>query len=420
MLKDPMIMLHNIVLSLSDALDLVHPIAADHQQRVAYIALHLAKSLGCMHEEQAHLMYAASLHDIGILTLEEKIKAMNVDEYEDAKHAEIGSNLLKHLDLFSVAADIVRWHHQNHASEWIGVDDRVRLLSNMINLADYVDRTIRKDTFILHQVAAICERVIERAGKMFHPDLVDAFRESAKVEAFWLDIISPRIYSVLSDLIIWPQVLLKLEQLDQISSIFSRVVDFRSRFTATHSIGVATVAEQLAQRMCFEERECKLMRAAGYLHDLGKVSVPNAVLEKPGKLDFSEMNIMRAHTYFTIHILDTIGGFGEVSLWAALHHERMDGEGYPFHLKGIELPLGSRIMAVADVFTAISEDRPYRKGMEPKSFFSVLRNMVRSGALDGRIVEAFAADFEVIDRMRAENQKKYAEEFESQFSLSAS
>jgi len=105
------------------------------------------------------------------------------------------------------------------------------------------------------------------------------------------------------------------------------------------------------------------MEVAGNLHDLGKMVIPNSILNKPDKLNKEETAIMRQHTYFTYTVLNSIGGISQIAEWAAFHHERLDGSGYPFHLGADKLGIGSRIMAVADVFTAISEDRPYRKGM---------------------------------------------------------
>lgn len=417
-MQEPIFRLDNFILSLSDALDLVHPTVKDHQQRVAYLALRLAKIMQKDRMDHASLMYGACLHDIGILSLESKLSSMAFEVRNPQVHCELGHDLVSSWSEFSEAAEIIRWHHHSWTSEgdYQHLDPDLRLLSNIVHLADSVDRFVDKDTNILSQSEGITEKILSLADEKFAPEAVLAFKEFAKVEAFWLDMFSPRIYSLLRELIIWPQINLRVSELEQLSMIFSRVVDLRSRFTATHSIGVATTAAHLAQIVGMSEREVAKMRVAGYLHDLGKVAVPNSILEKNGKLDPDELDIMRGHTYFTYQILNTIDGFEEISGWAAFHHEKLDGSGYPFHCNAFELPLGARIMAVADVFTAISEDRPYRKGMLSEKRIEILNRMVASKALDEKLVAALIDNFSAVDQQRADQQYIYTEEYEKRYS----
>ena len=150
------------------------------------------------------------------------------------------------------------------------------------------------------------------------------------------------------------------------------------------------------------------------MHDLGKLAVDNAILEKDAALNAKEFNEVRAHTYYTYYLLDSIPEFGEIKQWAAYHHERLDGTGYPFHINGDFLPLGSRIMAVADTFTAIAEDRPYRKGIEANKTVEILRNMACRQVLDERLVELLIKNYETIDMLRQAAQRgavRYYEEF---------
>ncbi|NIA21902.1 MAG: HD domain-containing protein [Anaerolineaceae bacterium] len=228
-------------------------------------------------------------------------------------------------------------------------------------------------------------------------------------ESFWLDCVSGRIYSVLLDQVAdWPLLTINEKTIEPIAEMFAHVVDAASGWTATHTAGVAASAVALAERLNFSPRELLLMRAAGYFHDLGKLTVPSHILDKPGKLDPREWNIMKGHTYHTFRILNTIGGMPQMSEWAAFHHERLDGNGYPFHHDGKDLTLGARIMAVADVFTAISEDRPYRRGMPRAKALSILDNQARQGALDADIVSVLKANYDQIDATRREKQAVYA------------
>ena len=142
----------------------------------------------------------------------------------------------------------------------------------------------------------------------------------------------------------------------------------------------------LSEMTGMSESEVQLMEAAGLLHDLGKLVIPNSILEKPAGLTTGEMAVIKQHTYYTFSVLSTITGFQMIAEWGAYHHERLDGQGYPFRRKAHEISLGARIMAVSDIFTALAEDRPYRKGMDTALIKKILLDMVSNGVQDSRIV----------------------------------
>ncbi|MCE5227138.1 MAG: HD domain-containing protein [Porphyromonadaceae bacterium] len=206
---------------------------------------------------------------------------------------------------------------------------------------------------------------------------------------------------------------MEIDDIVDLALIFSRIIDFRSRFTARHSAGVAKTAERLAQLIGFSPYECKMMLIAGYLHDLGKIAIGDDVLEKPAKLNEDEFNEMRAHTFYTYHSLEPLGQLRTINTWASFHHEKLNGKGYPFHIAGDNLSIGSRIMAVADVFTAVTENRPYRKGMNFDSAEKVFCNMVASNALDGRIVDLLIENYQELDNIREISQLEAAEQYKN-------
>ena len=144
-----------------------------------------------------------------------------------------------------------------------------------------------------------------------------------------------------------------------------------------------------------------MLQIAGNLHDVGKLKIPRSILEKPGKLTEREFNVMKEHAYSTFLLLSGIRGLEQVSGWASLHHEKLNGCGYPFRLKGERIPLGSRIMAVADVFSAVTEDRPYRKGMDRSAALEALRGDAARGALAPTLVELLAGNYEEINARRS-------------------
>jgi HD-GYP domain-containing protein (c-di-GMP phosphodiesterase class II) len=167
------------------------------------------------------------------------------------------------------------------------------------------------------------------------------------------------------------------------------------------------VAETLGRLAGLGEEECYQLRLAGHLHDIGKLSVPNHILEKPGALTSDEFALVRSHTYHTQRVLERIPAFSQIATVASHHHETLDGSGYPFHVDAQRLPLAARIMAVADVFTAVTEDRPYRAAMAEAAVLAVLAEDAAAHRLDRQLVALVAGDFQSINAARQEAQSVY-------------
>jgi len=195
----------------------------------------------------------------------------------------------------------------------------------------------------------------------------------------------------------WPSLTIDEKTLGPIARVFGFLADATSQWTATHSAGVAAAAAvALDEQHNFSLREQFLMGPAGYFHDIGKLTIPTKILDKPGRLTPQGRSVLNSHTYHTFRILDTIGGMPQISEWAAFHHERLDGTGYPFHHTAKDLALGSRIMAVADVFVALTEDRPYHKAMSQDKVMGILKKLAGDSGLDGDVVRVLEKDYDTI------------------------
>ncbi|MFQ6083564.1 MAG: HD-GYP domain-containing protein [Candidatus Aminicenantia bacterium] len=414
MIRESKIHQFDLIMSLSSAVDLVSQVVANHHKRTAYIASSIAAELGLSKEEQNDLVIAGALHDIGAISLKERLDTLNFEIEDPHRHAELGYLLIKTFEPFSKIALLVRSHHvpwsEGNGSEFRGKP--VPMGSHILHLADRVDVLINIQKEVLGQVKDIYNKIENHAGKMFVPELVEAFKSLTTKEYFWLDAVAPSIDQILSRQVRLATIGLDLDGLLSLAKLFSQVIDFRSRFTSTHSSGVAVSAEVLARLVGFSERECQQMKIAGYLHDLGKLAVPVEILEKPGKLTEDEFNVVRSHTFYTYRILEPISALDVINTWASFHHERLDGTGYPFHHKGQDLSLGSRIMAVADVFTAITEDRPYRKGMASNKALQVLQKMADNSVLDPNIVSLLRLHFDEINSLRIATQKTSVEDYQ--------
>jgi len=391
--SDFVISLVEPVSALAEVVDLSDPRLVRHQEQVAYIALAIAEELRLPSYEQCQIALAGELHDIGFLSLEDRLKftEQTFEVNETYNHELIGYALLRKLDPLKEAADMIRFHHlpwNNGKGKTVnGIE--VPLGSHIINLADRIAVSIDRRKDVLGQADAITERISNYSGTLFHPDAVKAFLSLSRVEYFWLDASSSYCGRIVQRKLEPLNIRLNMRDLIMLAEVFA----------AQHSSGVAATAGALARLAGFSANECQLIQVAGYLHDIGKLAIPGNILEKPCELDETEKRIMKSHVYYTYHTLENIHGFETINTWASLHHERLDGTGYPFHLTAVDLPLGSRIMAVADVFTAIMEDRPYRKGMPSESALELLDKMTKS-ALDPHVVSILIDNLEEVNAIR--------------------
>lgn len=400
--QDVSIHLLDMMDSLSTALDLINPALDEHHKSVCYIACCLAEQLGYGVDDYNDLYAAAILHDIGAIALFDRLKLLTFEDNSPHLHAELGYILLSKFEPFARFAPLVRFHHvpweHGRGITFNGQD--VPASSHLIHLADRIAVLAAKPGPVFERVNEIRERVGALSGTVFMPEMVDAFLEESRKEVFWLDVTSSALSRVLRRKSRLPNLTLHIDALLELSQFYSLIIDTRSHFTATHSSGVAATAEVLARLHGLTETEAKKHRVAGYLHDIGKLSVPNSILEKNGELSLEEWRVIRAHSYYTYQILDSVEGLREIAVWAADHHEHLDGDGYPFRRGGKNLPLGSQILAVADVFTALAEDRPYRPGMARDKILEILTKMASDRKLDPPVVDMLFKNFDAVQAAR--------------------
>jgi HD-GYP domain-containing protein (c-di-GMP phosphodiesterase class II) len=160
--------------------------------------------------------------------------------------------------------------------------------------------------------------------------------------------------------------------LDRIALGFAEVVDAKSPFTAQHSYRMSEMSVRLAMRLGFEAAEIDSLRRAALLHDIGKLSVPNSILDKPAPLGAEEWEVVRLHPYYTLRILLHVRGFKQLAQVAASHHERLDGKGYFRGLAGAQFPLAAQILATADQYDALTAPRPYRPALPEETALKVM------------------------------------------------
>lgn len=236
--------------------------------------------------------------------------------------------------------------------------------------------------------ASAIKEIINRAGSWFDPALVEIFQKLAASEEFWQGLEATDVQAKV--LAFEPAqfcMLLDEDYLDEIAAAFGQVVDSKSHYTAGHSERVALYTDLIAQQLGFSHDFRRWLKRGALLHDVGKLGVSNSVLDKPDKLDDQEWQEVRMHPVYTEQILSEISAFSELALVAGAHHERMDGKGYPKGLKGDDVTLATRVITTADIFDAITADRPYRGPTPVAKALEIMGKEIGS-AIDKRCFEA--------------------------------
>ena len=245
------------------------------------------------------------------------------------------------------------------------------------------------DVFHTHagRDASLAE-VKRRAGSWLDPQLARVFCELAKSDHFWEQLRSPFLDARVTALLPADEVRAVSEEfLDDIAAAFGQVIDAKSPYTANHSARVGDLALRVAEAMNVPKARRSGLYRAALLHDVGKLGVSNAILDKPGPLDEREWKEMRAHANHTLEILDRIGPLHEMAAIAAGHHERLDGRGYPFGLSDEMIRHETRIITVSDFYDALVSARPYRAALERDEALAIMSRSVGS-AIDPDCFEA--------------------------------
>jgi putative nucleotidyltransferase with HDIG domain len=217
------------------------------------------------------------------------------------------------------------------------------------------------------------EMAAQRRGRWFDPELVDCL-QTISSPALWASLEAPNLNAVVAAAEPAERAIDATDdRLDKIATAFAWVIDAKSSFTFEHSDRVSSIAEAMAQRLGFSAAEKTRLRRAALLHDIGKLAVPNAILDKAGKLTPAEWAIVKQHPEHTLNVLRQVPIFEELAEDAANHHERLDGRGYYRGLTGAQLTPTARVLAVADVADALMSARPYRQAMPIDNVLAIVQ-----------------------------------------------
>lgn len=362
-----------------------------HVKRVAVLTHRLAERAGLDGETVYALTQAAVLHDCALseyLSDELSTHSSAPLELNMAAHCWKGERMLQKLPFYPLVEGAVLCHHDR--ADGLGAmrrrTEETPLGAQLIHIADRADVTFLLDSMDREKFARLMDWVRAESGTMFSPDCVRLFTESVDYDLL-CSITGERCADTLAALLPPKPTEIPVAQLREMCTVFADLTDLKSHFTWKHSQSVAEKAERLGRYYGYPEETCDKLYIAGILHDIGKLLIRNDILEKPERLTDAEYREVTNHALGTWELLHRIGGMEEITRWAALHHEKLDGSGYPFGLRAGQLGKNERLMACIDVYQALVEERPYKSGMRHDDAMRILRKMGRAGQLDAEIIE---------------------------------
>ncbi len=390
--------LNNFLLAISDSLDFVEidllGVTTNHSKRVAFIAVNIAKRLNLSKKDIFDLCAYSILHDNALVIERENACYDACKHVETIRHyglhCKIGEKNVEDFPFVGNHKNIIKYHHEYFNGNGIfGLKgDEIPLLAQLISFSDTIDGLFNFSKHSIKNRKAIKNFVIKNSKKLFSKKISKAFLEIASNVGFWLDLQSEKaMVQYLFDATDDFTVSLTFEELLNITSIFTKIIDTKSHFTMEHSSGLSEKCAKMADYYGFRHKDKMTFLIAANLHDLGKLAISNDILDKKDKLSEEEFEIMKSHVYYTNKALNSIIGFKNIAKWASNHHEKLNGTGYPYGLDAKNLCFKSRLMACLDIYQALKEDRPYRKGLSHKKAMNIIHSMLEAGELDKRIVE---------------------------------
>ena len=382
--------IHNIV---RRALNKVDDRLVDHGERVAYLVMHMMLEEGSYDARTIRSMsFVSLLHDIGAYKTEEINDMVRFEVEQCWNHSIYGYLFLKYLSPFRSYAPVVLFHHMPY-EELEGMSVPLKELAECISLADRVDVYMGQGNG--EHVLQIMETY---RGTRFSPKWLDLLKRAEQKNQV-LEKLSGRFFM---DEVFEAQekVPLSDEEIDVFLKMIIFAIDFRSRYTVIHTITTTSISKQLAVLFGFDEAKVDKVRQGALLHDLGKIGIPVEILEFPGKLSPQAMRIMRTHVDITEEIM---GGEieEEITRIALRHHEKLDGSGYPRGLRDEEMTMGEKIVAIADIVSALTGERSYKVAFDKKKTVRILREMKEENLLCPYCVEMMISHFdEIMQRVK--------------------
>lgn len=397
----------NAIKIIDDTLLRVDHRLVNHGQRVAYIMLKMLNEYAEYCErDKAEICILGIFHDIGAYKTEEIDKMVQFETDNILDHSIYGYLFLKYLSPLANRAEAVLYHHFTY-EKLKSIDTNFKYEALLISLCDRIDILLQQD--------ASLENISRASGSTFDPEQVELFWRCEKkyhiVENLKNGTYKKEINGFTESLIFTDR------EINEYLQMLAYSIDFRSVRTVTHTINTIGFSIEIALRLgCLGDTLHNIYYGA-LLHDIGKISTPLEILESSGKLSATDMEIMKKHVSTTEEILKGIVT-DDICNIAVRHHEKIDGSGYPYGLTGDKLTHGERIVAVADIISALQGERSYKRSFPKKQILEIITNMRDAGKLCPKVcnlVLSCYGEIEInVERRNKQviaNYKKISDEF---------
>ena len=417
----PSVSLEHALAAFSLALDLAEGREQGHALRVCYIATALAQELGLNRTLCQTVFLASLMHDIGVPHASETVSGLPrvyehdlfaaapaqppqvITQHMDTRlagvvteafheHSFEGATAAASLGLPPAVAEAILCHHERYAGGGypLGLSGgEIPMAARVVAVADYAESLLSAQANPLLARRCLETALRDQAGSGFDPSVVAALTSVIREDAFWLGFHHHHLTStVIESAALAPRPLAEPALL-RLAASFADVVDAKSSYKRGHSRRVALYARALATAIGLAEPHVRALELAALLHDVGMVGVPSRIIGKPEILSVEEMSLLHEHPHQSAAILRAVPGWGGLAGWVALHHERLDGRGYPEELPADQIPMEARIIAIADIFEALTAQRPHRAAQSAQQALQTMEGM--SGVtVDGFLLSALA------------------------------
>lgn len=367
-------------------LDYVDNRLLHHGRRVAFIVKRMLDASGDYSlRERQQICYLALLHDIGAYKTEEIDKMLEFETENVWAHSIYGALFIKYLSPLRQWAPAILNHHTEYTR--MDMQEPCARVAQMIHLADRVDILVANS----YSAARLDAYLTQAAGSRFDPATVALFRKSGVLDRPLTEIAD----SAEEMEAYFAQIDLAEEVMTDFIRMLIFTIDFRSHHTVTHTITTTAVSFQTAKLLGLDPKTVQQVRFGAMLHDLGKIGMPVEILEFSGKLSPQAMRVMRTHVDLTGRILGDC--VDSVTTRIALrHHEKLDGSGYPEGLHAADLTLPERIVAVADIVSALSGTRSYKAAYPKEKTLGLIAQIAASGQIDAQVVQTVTEHYDFI------------------------
>jgi len=389
-----LVRMDGLVVAASTALDMVESAllgcSTNHGRRISALCAYMGRHLGLDDDEVSAVATCAMFHDNA---LTEYILSERPGDEQDINlllHCRYGQRNIGTLPLKADSSGLILYHHERADGKgpFGKREGEFPLGAELIAIADMIDVEHHLQRVSPERLHAIRNQIAKQSGTRFTERAADAMLNILDEEVL-LSLLDERINETAAMAI--PEWIVDVEETVSFALLVSHIINYKSKYTLEHS----TTSASIVWTMCGYYNLDHKIRAGAYLaaalHDLGKLNTPIWVLEKPGKLNEEEFNIIKEHAYYSHSLLKKIPGMEDICNWASNHHEKLDGTGYPFGKTSGELDFISRLIGCADIYEAVSAKRPYHPSRNHKETMAIMYEMANNGQIDKNIVKDFDA-----------------------------